>query len=376
MNKYIIKGGKPLRLGYTTGSCATAAAVASAHMLLAGKMMDTVAIALPSGEKAVFCIDNPIVTDDMASCSVKKDAGDDPDVTDGLDIVAQCELSPSGLHIRGGEGVGVITADGLALPRGEPAINPAPRRMIVDNVDAVCRHHGYSGGLVLTIAIPGGEAVAQKTFNPRLGIVGGLSILGTTGVVEPMSEKAVVDTIKLLIDKRKLQDPDNILITPGNYGSQFCRDTLGLDMGQVVKCSNFLGECLDYIAYKQFRRVLLVGHAGKLVKVAGGIMHTHSSTADCRMEILAAHAACAGAGAGIVQAIMTATTTDGAASILECSEYGAKAFRTLLEKLQFHLDCRVRHALEVGVVVFCRNKVLLQSDNAEILAGFFSGERS
>ena len=376
MNDYIVKGGKPLRLGYTTGSCATAAASASASMLLHGEVIDTVLVALPFGDRVAFCIDNPVITADMASCSVKKDAGDDPDVTDGLDIVVRCQRCASGLHIRGGEGIGTVTVDGLSLPKGESAINPAPRRMILENVSAVCQQHGYSGGLVLTVAAPGGEAIAQKTFNPRLGIVGGISILGTTGIVEPMSEKAMLDTIRLLIDRRKAQDPDNILVAPGNYGLHFCRDSLGLDTAQVVKFANFLGECLDYIVYKQFRRVLLVGHAGKLVKAAGGIMQTHSAIADCRMEILAAHAACAGAGMATVQAIMTAPTTDGAIAILEQSGYGEQSLQTLLERLQFHLDNRVGHALEIGVVVFSQNRVLVQSGNAEHLAGFFSGESS
>ena len=371
MDKYIAKGGRPLRLGFTTGSCATAASVASAAMLLGGEVPDRVMITLPDGQQVAFPIDNPVLTEESASCSVKKDAGDDPDVTDGMDIVVRCQSIASGLEILAGEGVGRVTAGGLALPVGEPAINPVPRRMIAENVASVCRQYGYGGGLRLTVGAPGGEAIAKKTFNPRLGIVGGISILGTTGIVEPMSEGAVVATIQLLVDRAWLQNPDSIVLAPGNYGLHFCRDHLGLDTGQVVKYGNYLGECLDYLVYKKFRRVLLVGHAGKLIKVAGGIMNTHSAMADCRMEILSAHAACAGAGMGTARAIMAAKTTDEALQLLEDSGYGAEVFGTMLEKILFHLESRVQKAMEIGVVVFSQNRVLVQSDKA--LTPFLSG---
>lgn len=371
MHNYVVKGGKPLRLGYTTGSCATAAATAGAAMLVTGEVTDRVLITLPAGEKVAFSVDDVDISSAGVTCSVKKDAGDDPDVTDGIRIIVTCEKIPSGVELRGGPGVGTVTSDGLCIPRGETAINPAPRKMIMENVRAVCGRHGYEGGLRLTVSAPGGEEIAQKTFNPRLGIVGGISILGTTGIVEPMSRKAVLDTIKLLIDKRKLEDADNILITPGNYGLTFCREHLGPGMGLAVKYGNFLGECLDYIAYKKFRRVLLVGHAGKLVKVVGGVMDTHSSVADCRMEIIAAHAACAGGNAKTARAIMAAKTTDEAIDILNGTRYANESFRGMLEKLLFHLAYRVKQELEIGVVVFNRDAVLMRSENAAHLAALF-----
>lgn len=376
MPEYIVKGGKPLRLGFTTGSCATAAAAASASMLLSGETTDRVMITLPSGDRVAFSVDDVVMLPDRASCSVKKDAGDDPDVTDGLKIFVSCERTGTGLEILGGAGVGTVTSDGLPVPRGDAAINPVPRRMILENVRAVCERYAYDGGMRLTVSAPGGETLAQRTFNPRLGIVGGISILGTTGIVEPMSQKAIVDTIKLLIDKRALENPHAILITPGNYGLAFCRDRLGLDMALAVKYANFLGECLDYITYKGFRKVLLVGHAGKLIKVAGGIMDTHSAVADCRMEIIAAHAACAGADMQTARMIMACATTDEAIAALTASGCAEGAFRSMLEKLEFHLNYRVKQELEVGVVVFSQDAVLMQNENAANLATLFAGERT
>lgn len=376
MTEYVVKKGKALRLGYTTGSCATAAATASAEMLLTGEMTDRVLITLPSGEQVAFVIDDVEIAPGRASCSVKKDAGDDPDVTDGIRIFAACERTGAGLEIHGGQGIGTVTAGGLSVPKGQPAINPAPRKMILQNVRTVLDQHGYEGGLRITVSAPGGERIALKTFNPRLGITGGISVLGTTGIVEPMSEKAVVDTIKLLIDKRKLEDPDNILITPGNYGLAFCRDNLSLAMNRAVKYANFLGECLDYLVYKRFKRVLLVGHAGKLIKAAGGVMDTHSSVADCRMEIMAAHAACSGAGADVARAVMACNTTDEAVAVLTASGWADASFRSMLDKLMFHLECRVKRELEIGAAVFSHDALLMRSGNVKTLMALFTGERT
>lgn len=153
-----------------------------------------------------------------------------------------------------------------------------------------------SRGLDVEISVPGGDEIAKKTYNPRLGIVGGISILGTSGVVDPMSEKALIDTIKVVVDRQHAKDPEHILIAPGNYGRDFCREELGLDIENAVPVSNYIGEALDYIRYKGFKKILFVGHTGKLIKTAAGIMNTHSSYADGRMEIIAVHSALWGAG--------------------------------------------------------------------------------
>ena len=407
MAGYVVKGGRPLRLGYTTGSCATAAAAAAAEMLLGGQILEQVLITLPSGDAVTFSLEDVEIGPGRASCSVVKDAGDDPDVTDGIKIFAECLLPRAGekgeedglavssgtvarsglegldITLLGGEGVGIVMADGLSVPKGEPAINPVPRKMIAHNVRAVCKRFGRTGGLSVCISAPGGIAAAKKTFNPRLGIEGGISILGTTGIVEPMSEKAIVDTIKLLIDKRWLADPENILITPGNYGRDHCRKVLGLELEQAVKYSNFLGECLDYLVYKGFKRILLVGHAGKLIKAAGGIMNTHSAVADCRMEIIAAHAASVGAGQASVQAIMRSRTTDEALDILFgcglAEPICAGMLAKLMEHLRHRLDYRMqdgRSGPEIGAIVFSQDKTIMQSGNAAELAKFFLGENA
>ena len=186
---------------------------------------------------------------------VKKDGGDDPDVTTGLDIFAEVTLSDNGvIEIDGGDGVGRVTKEGLQIPPGKPAINPVPRRMIAKSVQEVFDSFSFGGGAKVTISVPGGEAVAKRTFNPMLGITGGISIIGTTGIVEPMSEDAIVATTNILIDRRFIEDPEKILITPGNYGSDFCRDHLKLDLKQAVQVSNYVGEALDYIRYKGAER--------------------------------------------------------------------------------------------------------------------------
>lgn len=375
MREYIVKGGKPLRLGYTTGSCASAAAAAAARMLLSGEEAEQVVIALPAGEEARFCLEDTTLAPGRAFCCVKKDAGDDPDVTDGMKICAECVFCEEGVVIAGGAGVGVVTADGLPVPKGEAAINPAPRKMITANVERLLAEYGYGQGIRITVSVPGGEAVARKTFNPRLGIEGGISILGTTGIVEPMSEKAMVDTIKLLIDRQYLHDPENILITPGNYGKNFISAALGLDINRAVKYSNFLGETLDYIKYKQFKRVLLVGHLGKMVKAAGGIMHTHSAVADCRLEVLTAHAAVAGADTALSRALMACVTTDAAVALLEESSLAPAVFDSLGGKILFHLRQRLGDAAQAELIVFLRDKSIIQSPGAKAMLSIFAGEK-
>lgn len=390
-----VKGGRALRRGYTTGSCATAAAVAAAELLLGGGDTGEVAIALPGGARAIFSPEVLETGHGFACCGVRKDAGDDPDVTDGLVITARCELAPKGIVIRGGEGVGVVTAPGLSVPVGQAAINPIPRQMAAENLTAVCRRHGYTGGLLVTISVPGGREAAAKTFNPRLGITGGLSILGTTGIVEPMSEAAVIETIKMLIDKHCIADSEAILITPGNYGQRFCREVLGIDTGLAVKCGNYLGETLDYATYRRFRRILLVGHAGKLLKVAGGIMNTHSAAADCRLEIITAHAACAGADLPLCRELMRCRTTEAALDLLHApgrEPLKSAVCASLLENIMKHLHNRLGRGLaersdttvktslrsdaagpSAEVIVFSGETILLQSPGAARLAARFAG---
>jgi len=380
----VVKRGKALRYGYTTGTCATAAAAAATEMLLGGKRVGKVRVTLPAGEVIELETVHAEVTPTFARCGILKDAGDDPDVTHGMEIAAEVRFQTegdagvtgvTGITIAGGPGVGVVTARGLPCAVGEPAINPVPKKMIRQHVEAVVARYGPEGmrgfrGLRVEISALNGEEIAKKTFNARLGIHGGISILGTTGIVEPMSEQALIDTIKVLIDKASLQHPGIALISPGNYGRDYCREVLNLDLETGVKCSNYIGETLDYLVYKGFREILLVGHVGKLVKLAAGIMQTHSSMADGRMEVLGAHSAMAGASPALVRQIMACGTTDEVIEILDAAGLTKIVFNSVMERICFQLNYRTRGAMKVEVILFsAQDAVIGETDGAQALAG-------
>lgn len=373
----IVKNGKELRMGYTTGSCATAASVAGAVMLLTGDRVPSASITLPNQESVLFHIEDIELNSQSVSCVVVKDAGDDPDATDKARIKATVSLSDSGITVLGGKGVGVVTAVGLQCEVGQPAINPVPMKMIKENIGRVLGQYDYKKGIVVEISVLNGEEIAKKTFNPRLGIVGGISILGTTGIVEPMSEKALVDTIKIMIDKQYIINKENILISPGNYGRDYCKNILNINIDNAVKVSNYIGEALDYIAYKGFKRVLFVGHVGKLVKLAGGVMNTHSSVADCRMEIITAHAALCGATTLAIKQIMECITTDNAIEIIEKEGLTQKVWQSVMDKIKYQIDYRVRNSdgISVEVIMFKTDDSMLScSNNAHDMKKYFEGE--
>ena len=284
MEQCIEKDGKKLRLGYTTGSCAAAAAKAAAWMLLTGSRKETITLDTPKGIRLELAVKEITMERGSVSCAIEKDSGDDPDVTKGTLIFATVTYADtSGVTIDGGFGIGRVTKRGLDQPVGNAAINSVPRQMIRENVEEVMTLADYHGGLSVVISAPEGEMLAKKTFNPRLGIVGGISILGTTGIVEPMSEKALVDTIRVELNQRKVGGAEYVLLTPGNYGSDFIHNELGLDLKVAVQVSNFIGEALDICKELGFKGAMLIGHVGKLVKIAGGMMKTPSKYGDCRM---------------------------------------------------------------------------------------------
>ena len=295
MEEFIEKDGKKLRYGYTTGSCAAAAAKAAAWMLLTGKRKNTISLVTPKGIPLSLQVEDIRMEEDFVSCAIRKDSGDDPDVTNGTLVYARVSRrgTPE-IAIDGGFGVGRVTKKGLDQPVGNAAINSVPRKMIRENLEEVLSLTDADCGLDVLISVPDGERLAKQTFNPRLGIVGGISVLGTTGIVEPMSEKALVDTIRVELNQRRAGGADYVLLTPGNYGCDFIRAGLNLRPEWAVQTSNFIGQSLDICRELGFRGALLVGHIGKLVKVGGGMMNTHSKYGDCRMEILAAHAGKAG----------------------------------------------------------------------------------
>ena len=369
MEEYIVKDGKKLRLGYTTGSCAAAAAKAAAVMLLTGRRLETVALLTPKGIRLELEVREVETGPDHVSCAIAKDAGDDPDVTNGALIFARVSRREEpGIVIDGGSGVGRVTKPGLDQPVGAAAINSVPRRMIRENLEEVCALADWSGGLEAVISVPEGERLAKKTFNPRLGIAGGISILGTTGIVEPMSDGALVGTIRAELSQRRAAGDRYVLLTPGNYGSEFIRDGLGLDPALAVQTSNFIGDALDLCRELGFSGALLVGHVGKLVKLAGGMLNTHSRWGDCRMEILAAHAGAAGAPPERLGELLECAACDDALRILREAGVYRETLERVTRRAAFHLSARAGEDLEVGTVLFSKvYGILGRTENAEAL---------
>ena len=358
---FVFRGGKHLRCGRTTGTCAALAAQGAARLLLTGQIPASAALTTPKGTRIEAPLEGCRLEDGSAFCSVRKDGGDDIDDTHGLLITAQVERwDAPGVSIEGGAGVGRVTKPGLDQSVGAAAINRVPRRMIEQEVLSVADELGYEGGFQVTIHVPGGEEAAKKTFNPQMGIEGGISILGTSGIVEPMSAQALIDTIALEIRQRAAQGHKKIILTPGNYGLDFLR-AQGMDRWgvPVVKCSNFIGDALDACAAEQIQGVLLVGHMGKLVKLAGGVMNTHSRSADCRTELFCAHAALRGAGREVCQALADCSTSDASIAVLDRAGLRETVLDSLLSAIQDHLDRRVSGTIHVGAVVFSNQYGLL-----------------
>ncbi len=301
--QYAEKNGKHLRRGFTTGSCAAAAAAAATQMLLIGESVKEAEIRTPGGpvfraqileQKIRYKNGQEQGTSSpvWAGCAVRKDGGDDPDITTGTLIAAEVSWSEEpGITIDGGKGIGRVTKPGLDQPVGAAAINHVPREMITANVGRVLDawqegHTDTPPGLRVIISAPEGESLAARTFNPKLGITGGISILGTTGIVEPMSDRAVVETIRAQMSVLKAAGDRFAVMAPGNYGLAFLTQKYGLQEDRVVLISNYAAEAAEMAAEIGFEGILLAGHIGKLVKIAGGARNTHSMYGDRRMEIL------------------------------------------------------------------------------------------
>ena len=353
MEEYQFSQGKNLRCGYTTGSCATAAAKAAATMLLTGERVATVRIDTPKGVVLELEPLEMELAEQYVSCAIRKDSGDDPDDTNGVLVFAKVEkVAEPGVHIEGGVGVGRVTKPGLACAVGGPAINPTPRRMITAEVGSVMEQAGYSEGLLVTISIPEGVEIAKKTFNPRLGIIGGLSVLGTSGIVEPMSEKALIETMYVEMRAQKARGNKHLLVFFGNYGEDFTRDVMQLDLEGAVTCSNFVGELLDYAVFLGFETLLLIGHSGKLVKLAQGVMNTHSKYADCRTELFALEAMFHGASIEVGQEIYHCLTTDEVTKILKREQIFEPVMDKVTERIDFYMQHRVHGKIKTAAFMF------------------------
>lgn len=374
MSNLVYKNQTTLRRGYTTGSCAAAAAQAATLLLLTGQLPEVIELHTPKGIDLFLHPEQTSFDGTVARCCIRKDSGDDPDVTNGICIYADVQKQEQEIVILGGDGVGVVTRPGLSVPVGQPAINPGPRAQITAAVTTAAQQAEYTGGLQITISAENGDQIAKQTYNEHLGIVGGISILGTSGIVEPMSETALMDTTHLELDSLYAAGTRKVLICPGNYGADFARDQLGLDLDQAVKCSNFIGDALDYATWKGFQQIFLVGHAGKLVKIAAGVMNTHSSVADGRQEIFTAHAALCGAPHDTLQALMQSVTIDACLEVLDRVNLRDPVLARIGKAIEERLHYRLRGKAEIGYLMFTNQSgVLAQSKNAVKLCEEFRG---
>lgn len=363
-----------MRYGFTTGSCAAAAAKAACYMLLTGQKKNQISIETPKGIIYSPKIQDSRSTEKWVRCAVEKDGGDDPDITTGALIYAKVSLLPETenrqpyVTIDGGEGVGRVTMPGLDQPVGSAAINHVPREMIRKEVLEVCELCDYCGGLAVEIFVPEGAKLAEKTFNPRLGVIGGISILGTSGIVEPMSSQALLDTIRLELTQKRMKNNKMIAVSPGNYGLDFMRRTYGYDLEQSVKCSNFIGATIDMAAELGYKEMLLTGHIGKLVKVAGGMMNTHSREGDCRMEILTAAALEEGAAGELARSILGCVSTEAAVEVLQEAGLKDVVMKRLMRKIKFNLNKRGAGRLKVECMMYSNDfGELAKTEGAEVL---------
>lgn len=369
----VVSQGKMMRRGYTTGSCAAAASKAAAVMLLSGEETDKIKLETPKGITLTLDVLDILRGPGYARCAIRKDSGDDPDDTNGTLIyatvseaeavipeeelcmqprTASVEQLDDRVEIWGGIGVGKVTKPGLSCRVGGPAINPVPRRMITQEVLTAMSRYEYEGKLRVVIAIPEGPAIAPKTFNPRLGIMDGISVLGTSGIVEPMSDRALIETMYTEINSRKANGDKHLLVFFGNYGADFTRDEMRIDISRAVTCSNFVGELLDYAVLKGFESVLIIGHSGKLIKLAQGVMNTHSKYADCRSEFLALQAMFHGAGPEIGKEIYQSLTTDEMTKVLKREGLFEPVIEEAAKKIDFYMQKRVHSKLKTGAILF------------------------
>lgn len=365
-----------MRHGFTTGSCAAAAAKAACIMLFSKNKIEKIKILTPKGIDYEALITDIEIGDDYAECAVVKDGGDDPDVTNGVHIFARVTFSNLGINIDGGRGVGRVTKLGLDQEVGMAAINHVPRQMIREAVKEVLESYSYDGGIDVLISVPEGEEIAKKTFNPKLGIEGGISIIGTSGIVEPMSMQAIKDTIKVELNQKKALGFNSVIIAPGNYGQEFIKSTYGYDIDKSVKCSNFIGDTVKMADSMGFENLLLVGHIGKLIKLSGGIMNTHSKEADCRMELIASAAfevlkdnseMSSDDKLSILDKIYLSVTTENACAILKENQILENVMQIVMRRILINLEKIVQN-MKIECITFSNDfGILAKSENADAI---------
>lgn len=359
-DNYVYYNGRKLRKGFTTGTTATAATVAAIRTLLNQEPQETVTVHAANGKIAIFDVEQTDFDEQQASCAIKKDGGDDQDATDGALIFATVKLRDDNeIHLDGGKGVGRVTKEGLANKPGMPAINPTPRRVI----KAAAREElGERRGINIVISVPEGERIAKLTYNPRLGIVGGISILGTSGVVTPMSESSWKHSISIEMNIHRKRGDNTIVLVPGNYGEDFAKDELGIPNAKIVQMSNFVGYVLHETQRLGFTKVLIVGDLGKMIKVAGGIFSTHSKDADARAEIMVANLALmGGVPTAFLRKISQCLTTISMIKMIDEAGY-QEVYQMIADKIKLRAEKLLAHRephVEIDVVIFSRESGFL-----------------
>lgn len=380
MEEYVYIDGKKYRRGYTTGSCAAAASKAATHMLLTKNKIEIINIDTPKGTPLSLKVHNVSICSGYVECSIEKDGGDDIDATHTMHIYAKAEFidrEAEDIVVGGGIGVGVVTKKGLSVEVGKAAINPVPMRMIHTEVRKVIGDDlksivGEGKSLKITIFAPEGVEIAKKTFNPRLGIVGGISILGTTGIVEPMSDDGWKKSLSIELQMKKEQGIDKIILVPGNHGEQFIKEKLGLDMKYVVRTSNFIGYMLKEAQRMGYKKILMAGHIGKYIKISAGIFNTHSKVADARSEILVSNLAMMKAPYEFLEQINECVTAEGAVELIDKNEY-KDIYNIISNKCKLKIDqYLLDEEIDVEVMMFKMDKTLLgKSDDADSLVEVF-----
>ena len=362
MDEYIIKDNKKLRMGYTTGTCATAAAKAAAFMLLNDCYINNISIVTLKGIKIDIEILDIDKKDDYVSCAVKKDSGDDPDVTNGILIYAKVSKNNTKeIFIDGGIGIGRVTKPGLDQSVGFAAINSTPRKTIKEEVQKIIDETHFPNGLDVIISAPMGEEIAKRTFNPKLGIVGGISILGTKGIVVPMSEDAIIDTIKTEMRMHLACKEVDCLFTPGNYGEAFLKDNYNITKDKVIQCSNYIIDAINYANEVNFKSITLVGHIGKMIKLAGGMVNTHSKYGDNRMETFYEISKKYGLSEDGLNKIKEAVTTDEMIKIIDNEKLLNPVMEEVVRKIIDVVNHKMNNKIEFDVIVFSNVYGLLAS---------------
>lgn len=348
--------GKAYRKGYTTGSCATAAAKVAALMLLRQQIIHQVEIVTPSGVSLALNVEDPMISGQEAVAAIRKDGGDDVDATHGMLIYARVSLRDDAtICIVGGEGVGTVTKPGVGLAIGLAAINRTPRQTIEQ---AVREAIGPLRGADIQIFAPEGKERALRTYNAKLGIEGGISIIGTTGIVTPMSEESWKRSLSIELEQKRAEGLEQIILVPGNHGERFVTQVLNISRNKVVIMSNFVGFMLQEAERLKFQQVVLVGHLGKLVKVAAGVFHTHSHIADARMETLVTRLALMGAENSLLQTVYRSNTTEEAIELIR-----AAGFEAVYQDIAREIVSRITHMLRYAAAPFVCDAILFSLDN-------------